>query len=94
MTQNPRRLVGGLDRSERDMPRRGEARGGRTESTGEDPTAGTMRPDRKHHGRRRSRSPQGESCDDPLDESKILLHPHEHPELLIEAAASTLRAAH
>ena len=64
------------------MPRRGEARWGRAESTGEDPAAGTVRPDREHHGRRRSRSPQGESCDDPHDESKVLLHPHEHPELL------------
>jgi hypothetical protein len=40
-----------------------------------------MRPDREHHGRRRSRSPQGESCDAPHDESKHLIHPHEHPEL-------------
>jgi hypothetical protein len=35
----------------------------------------------------------GESCDDPHNESKVLLHPHQHPELLIKPAASTLRAA-
>jgi hypothetical protein len=46
ITQNHRRLLGGLDRSERDMPRRGEARWGRAESTGKDAAAGTMRPDR------------------------------------------------
>ena len=31
-TENRRRLVGGLDRSERDVPRSGEARWGRAES--------------------------------------------------------------
>jgi hypothetical protein len=41
----------------------------------------------------RSGSPHGSSCDDPHEESKLLDHPHERPELLMTASAVTLPVA-